>query len=49
MSAINFSESLDRFKESFLWVAAQSGHSQGKKQLIDTCVFTPQRHKVTET
>ena len=29
MSEINFSESLDRLKESFLWVAAQSGNTQG--------------------
>ena len=43
MSAINFSESLDRYKESFLWVAAQSGNSQGTsfKLMIITHFLSP--------
>ena len=32
MSAISITESLDKFKESFLWVAAQSGNSEGEQK-----------------
>ena len=35
MTEVNFSESLERLKESFLWVAAQSGNSQDCDSLLE--------------
>jgi ankyrin repeat protein len=34
MSEINFSQSLDRFKESFLWAAAQGGNTEDCESLL---------------
>ena len=34
ISDVNFSESLDRLKESFLWVAAQAGNAQDCDSLL---------------